>query len=283
MTDEKYDKPRYINPLTDYGFKKLFGEKDIMTAFLTDLLNPSSPIEDIVFLDKEMAAETGDLTGVVYDLRCKTADGEEFLVEMQNKTQRTFSDRILFYLSRSISTQIPKGKRESLWNYKLSPVYGVFFTNFHLQGFHRRPIRTIQLKVDETGEVFSDKVKAFVLELPDYRGKSEDYPQTPIEYWLYNLANMGTMTTTLPFQNQQPIFQKMGGIAEIVRMNEEELNKYNVSLDTYYTSCAVMENERYEGRKAQNIENARKMKGLGLSMDIIRQVTNLSAEEINRL
>ena len=91
------------------------------------------------------------------------------------------------------------------------------------------------------------------------------------------------MTTTLPFQNQQPIFQKMGGIAEIVRMNEEELNKYNVSLDTYYTSCAVMENERYEGRKAQNIENARKMKGLGLSMDIIRQVTNLSAEEINRL
>ncbi|MDO4949247.1 MAG: hypothetical protein Q4E55_03645 [Bacteroidales bacterium] len=31
---------RYINLLTDYGFKRVFGEKDIMTAFLTDLLQP---------------------------------------------------------------------------------------------------------------------------------------------------------------------------------------------------------------------------------------------------
>ena len=43
---------RYLNPLTDYGFKKVFGEKDIMIAFLADLLNPASPIEDVIFLDK---------------------------------------------------------------------------------------------------------------------------------------------------------------------------------------------------------------------------------------
>ena len=43
---------RYINVLTDYGFKKVFGDKEVMTAFLTDLLQPKSPIADITFLDK---------------------------------------------------------------------------------------------------------------------------------------------------------------------------------------------------------------------------------------
>ena len=303
MTNETYKAGRYINPLTDYGFKKVFGEKDIMKAFLTDLLRPASPIEDIIFLDKDLTGETCGLSGVIYDLRCRTANGEEFIVEMQNKAQVTFSDRILFYLSRSISMQIQKGERNALWKYKLRPVYGIFFTNFHIKGLEKRSIRTIQLTVEETGEIFSDKIKAFTLELPDYRGKPEEYPKTPIEYWLYNLANMETMTTTLPFQNHQPIFNKIAGIAEIVRMNAEERNRYNVSLDTYHTALAVMENERIEGRELgreegmeegikkgiaigaekANIANARKMKECGIRIEIIHQVTSLTEEEIEGL
>lgn len=38
---------RYINPMTDFGFKKVFGDKEIMTAFLTDLLEPESPIKEL--------------------------------------------------------------------------------------------------------------------------------------------------------------------------------------------------------------------------------------------
>jgi len=100
---------RYLNPLTDYGFKKVFGEKDIMIAFLTDLLNPASPIEDVIFLDKEMEADGEDMRSVIYDLRCQTQDGGEFIVEMQNKGQSHFSNRILYYLSHAISEQGEKG------------------------------------------------------------------------------------------------------------------------------------------------------------------------------
>ncbi|MDO4960011.1 MAG: Rpn family recombination-promoting nuclease/putative transposase [Prevotellaceae bacterium] len=249
---------RYLNPLTDYGFKKVFGEKDIMIAFLTDLLNPKSPIEDIVFIDKDIVADSEEIRGVIYDLRCKTKDGGEFIVEMQNKGQLNFSDRILFYLSRSFSSQERKGN--STWDYELNPVYGVFFMNFHMKGLKPQAIRTIQLKVDETGEVFSEKLKAFTLELPDYKGKSTEYPKSPIEYWLYNLVNMETMTTALPFQAQQPIFGKVGGISELVHMSEEERMKYNVSLDTYRTNLSVMKNERAEGHaegKAEGIVEGR--------------------------
>lgn len=93
-----------MNPLTDYGFKKLFGDKEVMRAFLTDLLEPKSPIAEIIFLDKEMNAPYSYERGVTYDLRCKSEDGSEFIVEMQNRSQRYFSDRILFYLSRSFSS-----------------------------------------------------------------------------------------------------------------------------------------------------------------------------------
>ena len=301
MSETYNTEGRYLNPLTDYGFKKVFGEKDIMIAFLTDLLNPKSEIEDIIFLDKDLVADGEEMRGVIYDLRCRTADGSEFIVEMQNKGQLNFSDRILYYLSRSISTQVHKGG--STWDYELNPVYGVFFMNFHMKGLKPQTIRTIQLKIDETGELFSEKLKAFTLELPDFKDKSTEYPKSPIEYWLYNLVNMETMTTALPFQAQQPIFGKVGGIAELVHMSEEDRLKYNISLDTYRTNLSVMKNERAEGREEGLIEGhkkglveghkkglaeanlafATKMKSDGMPIDIIQKYTGLTADEIDRL
>ena len=276
-----------------------------MIAFLTDLLNPKSPIEDVIFIDKDIVADSEEIRGVIYDLRCRTADGGEFIVEMQNKGQLNFSDRILFYLSRSFSSQEYKGN--STWDYELNPVYGVFFMNFHMKGLKPQSIRTIQLKVDETGEVFTEKLKAFTLELPDYKGKPTDYPKLPIEYWLYNLVNMETMTTALPFQAQQPIFGRVGGISELVHMSDEERMRYNISLDTYRTNLSVMKNERKEGheeglkkglkkgreeglkegqkkgREEEKLSIARNAKSLGMSIEQIASLTGLSVSEIEKL
>lgn len=289
---------RYINPLTDYGFKKIFSDEDVMIAFLTDLLQPASPITSVTFLDKEMAAESEVTRGVVYDLRCKTADGGEFIVEMQNRWQEHFSDRILFYLSRSFSMQEHRGNNK--WGFRLQPVYGVFLLNFHLKGFQPQSIRTIQMRVDETGELFTEKVRAYTLELPDYRDKPADFPKSRIEYWLYVLSNMETMTTALPFQNEQPIFNKVGTIAELVHMTPDELTRYNISLDTYRTNLMIMKTERSEGRaegreeglaeglaigreegrEEENKRMAKKMKQLGMPIETIIEITGLSAESI---
>ena len=273
---------RYLNPLTDYGFKKVFGEKDIMIAFLTDLLNPASPIEDVIFLDKEMEADGEDMRSVIYDLRCKTQDGGEFIVEMQNKGQTHFSNRILYYLSHAISEQGEKGTN---WNFDLHPVYGVFFLNFHMKGLKPQAIRTIQLKVNETGELFSEKLKAFTLELVDFKDKPEAYPKSQIEYWLYNLVNMESMTEALPFQTQQPIFSKMGGISELSHMDSEERRKYFNSLNKYRTNLSVMQNEHdegfTEGRNERTIEIARLMLQEGEPIEKIARYTGLSTDVLS--
>lgn len=266
---------RYLNPLTDYGFKKVFGEKDIMIAFLTDLLNPASPIEDVIFLDKEMEADGEDMRSVIYDLRCQTQDGGEFIVEMQNRGQSHFSNRILYYLSHAISEQ---GEKGTSWNFDLRPVYGVFFMNFHMKGLKPQAIRTIQLRVDETGEIFSEKLKAFTLELVDFKDKPEAYPKSQIEYW-----NMESMTEALPFQTQQPIFSKMGGISELSHMNSEERRKYFNSLNKYRTNLSVMEFAIEEGQQKKVIEIARNAKNMGMEASIISKLTGLPISEIESL
>lgn len=285
---------RYMNPLTDYGFKKLFSDKEVMTAFLTDLLEPKSPIAEIQFLDKELTAQTKYERGIIYDLYCKAEDGSEFIVEMQNKSQLHFSDRILYYLSRSISTQENRG--EDNWDYELRPVYGIFFLNFHLKGLKPLAVRTVQLKVNETGELFSDKLKAYTLELPDYKKMKEEDCKTRIDYWLYNLSNMETMTTQIPFQQQQPIFNKVGTIAELAHMTPEERIKYNISIDSFRTNLSVLKNERAEGleeglvkgraegRAEGQLLAAKNLKAMGiLTLEQISAATGLAIEEIETL
>ena len=68
----------YINPFTDWGFKKLFGQevtKDILIAFLNGLLEGEHEIEDVQYLDKEQLPETKDMRGLIYDVYCRTKGG----------------------------------------------------------------------------------------------------------------------------------------------------------------------------------------------------------------
>lgn len=96
----------FINPFTDIGFKKIFGQevsKDLLIDFLNDLLKDEKNICDIRFLDKELLPEFMGDRGVIYDIHCITESGEQFIVEMQNRQQVNFRERALYYLSRTIS------------------------------------------------------------------------------------------------------------------------------------------------------------------------------------
>ena len=76
---------KFINPFTDIGFKKIFGQevaKDLLIDFLNDLLVVEKHIIDITFLDKEILPEFMGDWGVIYDIYCTTENGEQFIVEM---------------------------------------------------------------------------------------------------------------------------------------------------------------------------------------------------------
>ena len=103
----------FINPFTDYGFKKIFGQevsKELLIDFLNSLLLGERVIKDLTFLNNERLPGDEDMRAIIYDVYCTTDSGEQIIVEMQNRTQSNFKERALYYVARALSEQGQKGE-----------------------------------------------------------------------------------------------------------------------------------------------------------------------------
>ena len=98
---------RYINPLTDFGFKKLFGtevNKELLIDFLNEIL-PDKKIKNLSYSSEENQGLTELDRKAIFDLYCIGNNGERFIVEMQKAKQNYFKDRSIFYASFPIQSQ----------------------------------------------------------------------------------------------------------------------------------------------------------------------------------
>ena len=104
---------KFINPFTDYGFKRIFGteiSKDLLFEFLNSLI-PDANIEDLAFCNVEQIGPTEGSRRAFFDILCRNSNNEYILVEMQRKSQEHFQDRILFYTSFLIQNQMTTVQR----------------------------------------------------------------------------------------------------------------------------------------------------------------------------
>ncbi|MDE6418095.1 MAG: Rpn family recombination-promoting nuclease/putative transposase [Duncaniella sp.] len=248
---------RFINPFTDVGFKRIFGQsvnKEILISFLNALLEGERHITDLEFLDKERVPEIASHRGLIYDIYCSTDKGEHIIVEMQNRQQVNFSDRALLYAAADIAWQAQRGGN---WDYKLTPVYGIYFMNFRFKESEdggRNLLNTSdfdKLRTDvglsdmETGKLFSDKLRMIFLQLPKIDLREEDC-DTDFKKWLYVLKNMQTFDR-MPFAAQKAVFDRLGSIAEIAAMPEKERHAYEESLRIYRDNLAIAKHEYRTG------------------------------------
>ena len=138
--DEKI-KARYIDPMVDWSFKRLFGSevnKDILIEFLK-VIFPEHEIEDITYIPAEQLGIMEDDRKAVFDVICRTKNGEEFIVEMQCATQKHFFERALYYTSFPIMKQGKKAQRDEEtgikkeWDYKLNGGYFLGVLDFRYE------------------------------------------------------------------------------------------------------------------------------------------------------
>lgn len=91
---------RFINPFTDFGFKKLFVtefNKELLIDFLNQVLGDRERIHDLTYLNTENLGSTATDRKAIFDLYCENEKGERFIIEMQNVEQQYFKDRSIFY------------------------------------------------------------------------------------------------------------------------------------------------------------------------------------------
>ena len=297
--------PKFINPFTDVGFKRIFGQeinKDLLIDFLNALLEGERQVKDIRFLDKELLPMYENDRRLIYDVYCTDENGEQFIVEMQNKEHVNFRERTIFYLSQAIARQGEKGVD---WRFDLKAVYGVFFLNFMLTDLPRKLRTDIVLADRDTHEQFSDKMRYIFLQLPLFT-KEESECDTDFERWIYVLKNMETLQR-LPFKARNTVFQKLEEIVDIAAMSKEDRMKYDESIKVYRDRLAIIEYERRKGlaeglakgeakgeakgiakgiakgERNKQIEIACNLKRMGLATETIAQATGLAPEAIEQL
>ncbi len=280
---------KFVNPFTDVGFKRIFGQefsKPLLLDFLNSLLSGERHLLDLQFLDKEQPADFEGDRSLIYDIYCRTDTGERVIVEMQNREQPNFADRCLYYYAQAVARQ---GERGTQWDYHVDAVYLVAFVNFHMEGLGEDFRTDVVLWNKQHRQVFTDKERFIFLQLPRFE-KEADECTSDFERWIYVLKNMEALNR-MPWAAKDSVFHRLAEIAEVGNMTKEERVKYDSALRHYRDTLNVMRGEREkgvaegmaEGARQNNLKNAAAMKALGLSADVIANVTGLSAEEIAAL
>ena len=281
-------KAKYINPYTDFGFKKIFGEeasKPLWIDFLNALLPQQNQIIALSFKNTEQLGQTEADRKAIYDIYCENENGEKFIVELQKAKQNYFKERTIYYSTFPIREQAEKGE----WNYNLKAVYCVGILDFTFGDYENEPeksevVHTIKLK-NQNGKIFYEKLTYIYLEMPNFK-QTEAELSTRLDKWLYFIKHLEDFQT-IPSIFKDKVFIQAFEKAELAKLDQAELDSYENSLKTYRDLKGVIDTAfdkgKIEGKIEEKMEVAKSAKQMGFSTADIIKLTGFSESEINKL
>ncbi|MCC5920374.1 MAG: Rpn family recombination-promoting nuclease/putative transposase [Cyclobacteriaceae bacterium] len=253
MTDFK---EKYVNPFTDFGFRRLFGEepnKELLLDFLNVLLEKEEGVvKEINYLKSEQLGAKDLDQKAIFDLYCENEKGEKFIVELQKAKQNFFKDRTLYYSTFPIREQAKKAD----WNFELKAVYTVAILDFVFDDNKEEAEKyryDVKLSDIESKKIFYDKLTFIYLEMPKFN-KSLDELETRFDKWLYVLRNLNRLDR-IPDRFRERIFEKLFETGEIAKFTPEQIQSYEDSLKYYRDLKNSLDTANEDGRKevAKNI------------------------------
>jgi len=294
---------RYIDPTTDYGFKRIFGEdannKELLMSLINGLFRGRKTVKSIEYAPSEHVGEAEDIGTVIFDLACTDQDGNTFVVEVQRTSQMNLKKRMLAYAGRLISGQIPKGER-SLWNYDLKGTYViVIMDGFQMPGgSNGNVVHDICLCDRDTKEIFYEDFGLIFVELDNFIKTEEEVAKSSkLDKLLHILKNMPKMKEQPPYL-QEPIFERLFDTAEYAKMNKEEREMYKASLKQKWDeqsrwetamSMGIKQGRQEERAKAESefrsekLRSAFVLKKTGVSLDVIADSLGINIKDIEDL
>ena len=290
---------KYLDPFTDFGFKRIFGQeanKPLLRDFLNSLLPPTAQIRELHFKNAEQSGTGLTARKAIFDIYCESETGERFIVELQKAKQNRFKDRTVFYATFPIREQAEAGT----WDFSLKAVYCIGILDFV---FNDPPaagagevLHEVKLK-NQHGQVFYDKLTYYYLEMPNFR-KTEAELTTRLDQWLYFLQHLEELQS-IPLLFRDEVFTQAFETAALGQMSHAEMDQYEGSLKQYRDEINTMqyavqtgraegraegreegrEKGRAEGEHAALLATARRMKQKGWTPADIADLTGLSAAE----
>lgn len=241
------------------------------------------------------------------DIKAKDSEGRIILVEIQQSRELDYLQRMLYGVAKTITEHMGKG-----FGYdQVKKVYSINILYFDLGegadylyhgqttlvGVHTKDtLQLTQHEQDDLHVVTPEDVfpEYFVIRVNEFNKLAV----TPLEEWLEYLKDEYIRPdTTVPglIEARERL--------EYLKMSDEDRRVYDNYLDTLIRDTDVMKTKLLEaeiqgrkqgeakgraegmaqGKAEANLENARKMKELGVPPAIISQVTGLTEEEIEEI
>ena len=285
---------RYLDPKADLTFKHVFGEHpDLVISLLNALLplNPRHEIREIEYLPAELVPENPLRKNSIVDVRCRDAEGRQFIVEMQMIWSPEFRQRVLFNASKAYVRQIDTGQEYEL----LQPVYSLNLVNEVFEEHTEKVIEGLHL---------------IFVELPKFNPHTYSEKKMQV-LWLRFLTEINEHTREVPPELlANPEVKKAVNAVEESAFTEAQLLGYEKFWDiisvekTLYNSAirkgmakgmakGIKEGMTkgievgraegiVEGIEKEKLVIARQMKVDGLPYDTISKYTGLPVEKIEK-
>ena len=314
--EEEKKVQRYVDILTDAGFKAVFGDRrnsDVLIDLINVMLPDGKKVRKIEYATTEIPGFSPFNKSIRIDLRCTGEDMSSFIVEVQCYHQENFFRRCVLYAAKTYDSMALKGDGNI---YDIPPVYFIGLLG-RGQGCPSAHVdRTADLWADRfiSEYTFREKISSdvpddtifFIFAELDRFSKKIDECSSSLDKWLFALKHVGTLDC-LPDGLRSKAFERLFQACEIARFEPERRIAYEENMITerdYYNIINTAKNDgraegraegeakgraegeaigRAEGREEGRIEIAKSLKRLGVPMETIMQATGMSEQELRDL
>ncbi|HBL10066.1 MAG TPA: transposase, partial [Cyanobacteria bacterium UBA11162] len=213
----------FINPKTDFAFKKIFGSeqsKDILISFLNAILYNEEPvIEDLEILNPYLAPKIRGVKDTYLDVKAKITGNKTVIIEMQVLNVESFEKRILYNAAKAYSMQLQMGEDYSL----LNPVIALTITDFQMFDQFEQVISRFVLKErDYLVDYLIYDIELVFVELPKFK-KELDELTTITDKWIYFLKTARKLQTVPETMGSVPQISQAFAIANRANLSPDEL------------------------------------------------------------
>ena len=219
---------RYVDILTNGGFKALFGDvnnKDVVMDILNVLLPENRRVVSIEYLPTEHQGQVVNTNKEFhYDFMCRDASGVVFIVELQRYHEDNWFKRCVSYASRAYDRQNRRGE-----NYDVPPVYliglmGIEIAHQDLSQWTDRYLSEYTFREKFTNELLDETIVIIFAELARFNKQASECT-TPQDIMMYILKNIGKMPER-PDWLQRDAYTRLFDACEIAGFSEDKLIRY---------------------------------------------------------
>jgi predicted transposase/invertase (TIGR01784 family) len=216
----------FINPKTDFAFKKIFGSEQshgILISFLNGILyRGETVITDLEILNPYQAPRIRGVKDTYLDVKAQLADGQTVIIEMQVLNVEGFEKRILYNAAKAYSIQLGQGDLYTL----LNPVIALTITDFEMFSEFETVISRFVLKEkDFLVDYPSCDLELVFVELPKFQ-LGLDQLTTLTDKWMYFLQHTRQLESIPATMGAVPEIRQAFEVANQANLNREELEAF---------------------------------------------------------